>query len=110
MSTPMTDNQLKQAAEFYGIEMEEAKRRHDVLMEHNDDPADPICVGCAKKPIETHRISAMEYDEHDVTEEECRRFVIENEGTLNYNNGHYLCDPCYIKNGSPSSERGWVCP
>jgi hypothetical protein len=37
-------------------------------------------------------------------------FVRKEEGTFNQENGHFLCDPCYIKAGQPSSSSGWVCP
>lgn len=111
----MTEEQLRQAAEFYGITTTEARRRYETVTQQGDNPADPICIGCAKRPEETHYIFTMKYDGHEPTAAECREYVIRNEGTLNHDSGHYLCDPCYIKkcyikNGMPSSDRGWVCP
>jgi hypothetical protein len=37
-------------------------------------------------------------------------FVINEEGTYNRENGHFLCTECYIKAGMPSSPVGWKCP
>lgn len=37
-------------------------------------------------------------------------YVWREEGTLNKENGHFLCDGCYIKAGMPSSHLGWKCP
>lgn len=37
-------------------------------------------------------------------------FVRSEEGTYNPENGHFLCDECYIAAGMPSSPSGWVCP
>jgi len=38
------------------------------------------------------------------------QYVLEEEGTLNPVNGHFLCTPCYIAAGMPSSPTGWVAP
>lgn len=38
------------------------------------------------------------------------QYVKDEEGTLNRVNGHFLCDGCYIKAGTPSSPEGWKCP
>lgn len=67
---------------------------------------DMICVGCNKKPVDLSEF--IEYAEV----EECTadEFVWENEGTLNRDNGHFLCTDCYIKAGMPSSPTGWICP
>lgn len=37
-------------------------------------------------------------------------FVINEEGTYNPVNGHFLCDSCYMAEGQPSSPNGWKCP
>lgn len=37
-------------------------------------------------------------------------YVWQEEGTLNRQNGHFLCDDCYIAAGMPTSPTGWVCP
>lgn len=112
MPTPMTDEQIQQGADFYGIDMDEARRRYEIVQAHTDDPNDPICVGCAKRPpeLDAYRWAAMTDEDHKPTDEEVTAYVIAEEGTYNQTNGHFLCDPCYIRNGQPSSDRGWVCP
>ena len=108
----MTDEQLRIGAEFYGISTEEARRRNEVMLVHVDDPEDPICMGCVRRPQEIPIY--VEFAEWEA--KECERsitptkYVQENEGTFNWNNGHFLCDECYIKNGQPSSPTGWTCP
>jgi len=37
-------------------------------------------------------------------------YVRSEEGTYNPQNGHFLCDRCYINAGMPSSPSGWRCP
>lgn len=37
-------------------------------------------------------------------------YVRQYEGTYNHENGHFLCDECYIAAGMPSSPTGWKCP
>lgn len=123
MSMPMTDEQIARTAAFYGIDATEARRRYEVCQAHTGDPEDPICVGCATRPSETSEYDYLIGDEMEVprflpngehrvlTLEEARREAcIREEGTLNPENGHYLCNDCYIRNGQPSSSRGWVCP
>jgi len=39
-----------------------------------------------------------------------RAYVMREEGTLNRQNGHFLCTSCYIKAGQPSSPWGWTAP
>lgn len=34
-------------------------------------------------------------------------YVMVEEGTLNLDNGHFLCTPCYIKAGCPTAPNGW---
>lgn len=46
----------------------------------------------------------------DPTPQKRVRYVVENEGTLNPLNGHFLCDSCYIAAGLPSAPGGWKCP
>lgn len=107
MAIKMTDEQLSIGAAIYGISMEEARRRNEVMIAHKDDPDDPICIGCCKRPAEDPTY-VMFAEEEDISPAE---YVKHNEGTFNWNNGHYLCDDCYIKNGQPSAPgRGWKCP
>ena len=37
-------------------------------------------------------------------------YIRTEEGTYNPENGHFLCDDCYMAVGQPSSPRGWICP
>ena len=109
----MNEDWLEKTAAFYGISLEEARERHRKCIEQADDPNDPICIGCARRPFEIAAYVWAAQEDEDApapTEDDVRRYVIEEEGTLNRKNGHFLCDECYIRNGQPSSERGWVCP
>lgn len=109
----LTDDQLQPMMRFYGVSLEEARRRNVACVEQGDDPHDPICIGCARRPheIEGYVVCCMESEgDPRPTDDEVRLYVIHEEGTYNRANGHFLCDPCYIKNGMPSSDRGWVCP
>lgn len=114
MGDYMTPEQLKRSADFYGIDMEEARQRYAILRAHDDDPMDPICVGCARRPpeIQDYRIAAMQHEDDDPSEQDVRNYVIDDEGTYNEQNGHFLCDDCYIKNGQPSKPfpDRWICP
>lgn len=70
------------------------------------------CIGCKKwaEDIEEYVHEAA----HDVQEGETpltpSQWVAENEGTYNQDNGHFLCTPCYIEAGMPSSPWGWTAP
>jgi hypothetical protein len=65
-----------------------------------------ICTGCKKSPDEL-----SEYVEA-AAESNCsvEKYIWDEEGTLNKQNGHFLCTDCYIEAGMPSSPRGWVAP
>lgn len=73
---------------------------------------EPLCVGCnrgadAFPEYDIHR----EKEDGTIDETISRADVIRREeGTYNKENGHFLCDVCYIKAGMPSSDRGWVAP
>lgn len=65
-----------------------------------------ICIGCKKEPKDL-----MEYaPEFTGTQMSPDDYVWAEEGTLNLNNGHFLCTACYIKAGQPSSKHGWRAP
>lgn len=68
--------------------------------------AEPICMGCFLRPsqIAEYREAASEM------EQTADAYVRRHEGTFNRDNGHFLCTPCYIEAGMPSTPRGWVCP
>lgn len=109
----VTDEQLQPAADFYGVSIEEARRRWEVCQAQGDNPEDPICIGCARRPHEIPDYVFIVQEAPDnptPSDDEVRRYVIENEGTYNRRNGHFLCDEDYIRNGMPSGDRGWVCP
>lgn len=66
------------------------------------EPFDPMCGVFAKD---------MTYMDALLEEGQSRaEYVAMNEGTYNRENGHFLCDTCYIKAGMPSSPEGWKCP
>lgn len=70
---------------------------------------DLICVGCGKHPndlAEYREAAAGEPEDYKSAAD----YVMREEGTLNRQNGHFLCTPCYEKAGQPSSPRGWVAP
>lgn len=89
---------------------------------------EPICVGCNTKgeEIEEYQQHAIndKYDIESIEEynkkkeelgdAEVKRMAVEyikrEEGTYNPENGHFLCTPCYVKAGCPSSPRGWKAP
>lgn len=84
----------------------------------------PRCQGCGKEPhelpeyLELACSTEAEYDElmdPTITSDDERRrramnAVLMEEGTLNPENGHFLCNMCYINAGMPSSPSGWKCP
>jgi len=108
----MNDAQLQAYMRVYQIDLEEARRRNRVMVNHRDHPHDPICVGCARRPHEIPGyVDAVEADIAGIpTEDDIKHYVMDEEGTYNSANGHFLCDMCYIYNGSPSSPTGWKCP
>ena len=73
---------------------------------------DLLCVGCGKTPSELDEYVGAASEEATgvvggMTPDD---YVWEEEGTLNRENGHFLCTNCYIKAGMPSSPRGWYAP
>lgn len=76
------------------------------------DYIDLLCVGCGKSPSELDEYVAAASEEATgvaggMTPDD---YVWQEEGTLNRENGHFLCTSCYIRAGMPSSPRGWVAP
>jgi len=65
-----------------------------------------LCIGCNKVPDQL-----TEYHPDatglDLLPDE---YVWQEEGTLNPNNGHFLCDSCYIAAGMPTAPGGWTAP
>lgn len=63
------------------------------------------CVGCGLHPDELDCYTTILQPG-----EEADDYVWNEEGTLNQDNGHFLCDGCYIAAGAPSAPGGWRCP
>lgn len=73
----------------------------------NHEPAyRPLCVGCLRHPDEIPDLKAAA-DAADMAPD---AYVLAEEGTLNPDNKHFLCDECFIKAGKPASPSGWVAP
>ncbi len=85
-------------------------------MDHStNEPFDPMCQRYARdmEYLDTFWASSQEeLDETPPGDWPNRRslYVLQEEGTLNTTNGHFLCDKCYIEAGMPSAPGGWVCP
>lgn len=85
-----------------------------------------VCSGCGKTPLQIneYELEAMfEYNDNrddsdpswehlsqEEREEKTLRWTWYNEGTMNWENGHFACTECYIKMGMPSSRLGWKAP
>jgi hypothetical protein len=65
-----------------------------------------VCSGCCKQPEELEEYVELAKDTHMTASE----IVVKEEGTYNPENGHFLCTPCYVKAGMPTSSSGWKCP
>ena len=75
-------------------------------------PFDPSCKRFAKDMTEYDSYIDLQ-DNPDLrkpTPKMREDYVRDEEGTYNPENGHFLCDECYIKAGMPSGPRGWKCP
>lgn len=68
---------------------------------------DLLCTGCGKHPSEIDEYKDMAQVNNMESPDE---YCWQEEGTLNRENGHFLCTSCYIRAGMPSSPRGWVAP
>ena len=78
-------------------------------------PYDPMCGRYAADMEQLDYFWATSQEELDAVPVEQRgdrriAYVIKEEGTLNPDNGHFLCDKCYIAVGMPVAPGGWVCP
>ena len=66
----------------------------------------PICTGCNRHPDEIEEYVEAAGDA--LTPDE---YVVEEEGTYNPRNGHFLCTHCYIEAGMPTAPGpGWRAP
>jgi hypothetical protein len=68
----------------------------------------PICTGCNKHPDQIQEYIEGAADEEMTPDE----YVMEEEGTYNNANGHFLCTDCYIAAGMPSKHYPdkWIAP
>ena len=64
------------------------------------------CIKCGKAPHELDEYVEAAADEGIDPES----YVIQEEGTYNPDNGHFVCTPCYLDMGAPSSRKGWRAP
>lgn len=71
------------------------------------DPEQPVCIGCGRYPEE---IPAYVYWANAEGVETPREYVLQEEGTLNGDNGHFACDDCYLAMGSPTAPGRWRAP
>lgn len=62
-----------------------------------------FCAGCGKRPHELPEYLEPAKEENITPAE----YVRLEEGTFNPENGHFLCTPCYVAAGQPSSPNGW---
>jgi hypothetical protein len=71
-------------------------------------PIQPICTGCNKTPDELEEY-AEAAKENDMSADQ---YCMEEEGTYNPANGHFLCTTCYIDAGMPAIPYPgrWVAP
>jgi hypothetical protein len=77
-------------------------RRRGGAMTQHPEPYDPRCGTYARD---------MDYLDTFLEGDMTRiMYVLQEEGTYNPENGHFLCDTCYIAAGMPSAPGGWVCP
>jgi len=79
------------------------------------EPYDPMCKRYARDMDELDKTWAESQEDFDSVPESERpetraSFVIQEDGTYNPSNGHFLCNDCYIKAGMPSGPSGWICP
>ena len=77
----------------------------------NIELAQPYCVGCDRVPEEIGEY-IVAGEESGMTPTE---YVLQEEGTLNPVNHHFLCTDCYIEQGMPvrppdEQGRGWFAP
>lgn len=89
----------------------ERRRLHAEIEASQAGPVDrgsipAICIGCGKHPDQIDEYVDMARDEGMMPDE----FIRREEGSYNPANGHFLCTPCYIEAGMPSSPSGWVAP
>lgn len=67
-----------------------------------------VCIGCRKSPADLDCYTLQAAEEGISAD----AYAWREEGTLNRENGHLLCDDCYIAWGMPAGRNGqrWVAP
>jgi hypothetical protein len=72
------------------------------------DRPTPVCSGCGLYPRDIPEYVDAARDSGCTP----ARYVWREEGTLNPDNGHFLCTACYIRAGQPVGPNGtrWVAP
>lgn len=73
------------------------------------------CAGCRRRPYQIPHFAeiASEVGGRELlTPEDLDAWVRREEGTFNPETNRFLCDPCYIRAGTPSLHQrpGWKCP
>jgi hypothetical protein len=71
------------------------------------------CNGCHRIPDNIPIYVTLAREEELTTPDgtpDADEYVWREEGTLNRDNGHFLCDQCYINAGMPSGPGGWKAP
>jgi hypothetical protein len=72
-----------------------------------------VCQGCKKTPLELPEfwdLCREGPEDPQPTAQQILDAAWSEEGTMNRENGHFLCNMCYIKAGMPTSPTGWKCP
>ena len=64
------------------------------------------CIGCGKRLDQIQEYLDAAQEEKTTPD----NYVWEEEGTLNRENGHFMCTTCYVHAGCPSSPTGWKAP
>jgi hypothetical protein len=67
------------------------------------------CIGCGKHPDELAEYIEAAADEPEYYADAID-FCYREEGTLNKENGHFLCTDCYFIAGAPAAPGGWKAP
>lgn len=67
------------------------------------------CNGCNRTAAEIPEYTP-EFTGEEGPLADPERYVWAEEGTLNRENGHFLCTECYLRAGAPSAPGGWKAP
>lgn len=78
----------------------------------------PFCTSCKRHPADIPGYTAEATNYYDALPpisvvlgaETIEDAYAREDGTYNPENGHFLCNECYVKAGMPTSPQGWVAP